>query len=252
MTLFKTSLFVFDRLDSTNDFLFQADLEEYPLGTAVLALSQSDGKGRSGRTWQSGVGGMYLSIVFKPSYLDGLTLLGAYCVIRLCREQFGLKTELRWPNDVYVGERKLSGVLPRVKFLGSVVERAVLGVGLNVCQSLESFPSELSGRVATLSHLTGESLHVESVAHRFLAVFEEEWARYESVGCPGLVELCQPYLQGCGCRAIAAGPAGARRELGVIDRLGSRGELLFQDGSALENLGVEERLQVLSLHVERS
>ena len=231
-----------EEVDSTNELLLRSDLEVYPLGTALLAATQTRGRGRHDREWQSSKGGMFLSVVFRPNRIEALSLLGAYAVVRLCQEEFDLTPVLRWPNDVYVEGRKLAGVLPQVKFAGSRVERAVLGVGLNVNQSLKLFPAELEERVTTLSHLLGRSLEMELVVAKFLTILASEVDRYELQGPEGLVERCEAYLEGLNRAAYALTEDGERRPLGRICGLGPAGELRLDRGEPLINLGPSERL----------
>lgn len=229
---------------STNEVLLRADLEEYPFGSALLAERQSDGRGRHQRSWMSGVGGMYLSVLFRPNRIAGLSLAGAYAVTRLCREEFGLEAFIRWPNDVYVEKRKLAGILPQVKFSGSNLERAVLGIGLNVNQTTTSFPVELQAKATTLSALIGRQLDVRKVAQSLLVILSQELRPFVSGVSDGVMEKCLPYLEGLDPQAVAWAEAedGTRRELGLIRGLGPAGELRVGDGGLLMNLGSQERL----------
>ena len=236
-----------DEVGSTNQVLFRASLEEYPLGTALLARRQTAGRGRADRTWLSPVGGMYLSVLFLPESVEGLTLLGALCVLRMCREDFGLPAVLRWPNDVYVEGRKLCGVLPQVKYCGQEVERVVLGVGLNVNTSFQDFPPEVRERATSLVELAPEvDWSIEKVAHRFLELFARELERFHSEGCAALAERCAGHLDGLGPeqRVAISRSGGELRELGRVGGLGPRGELLLEGGGFLDQLGVDERLVV--------
>lgn len=237
-------LVVVEETGSTNDVLLGADLSVYPLGTALLARRQTLGRGRAERQWMSEAGGLYLSLLFRPPAIDALALFGAYCVVRLC-ERYGVKgLAIRWPNDVHYGERKLAGILPQVKFSGTTVERAVLGVGLNVSQSPQSFPPELRAQVVTLQELLQDACpDVERVARDYLEVLGNELSR---LGVPGRVpELCLPYLEGLAenAPAFAVEEGGEVRSLGRVAGLGPRGELLLDDGHLLQNLGPTERLR---------
>lgn len=239
------TLRIVEEIDSTNEFLLRAQLSDFALDTALLALRQTGGRGRAARAWVSEPGGMYLSLLFKPSRLDALALWGAYCVVEMCTTHLGISDlVIRWPNDVYCRNKKLAGILPQVKFAGATMERAVLGVGLNVAQSLDSFPPEMRSEVVTLRELTGEECGVETVARTLLTTFE---ARLRDLAVPGRVSrLCEPWLEGLaeGAQAFAVEEGkGARRPLGRIVGLGERGELLLESG-ALENLGPRERLRL--------
>jgi BirA family biotin operon repressor/biotin-[acetyl-CoA-carboxylase] ligase len=238
------NLVCLDEVSSTNQVLFRASFTEYPLGTALLARRQTAGRGRADRSWVSTEGGMYLSALFLPVAVEGLTLLGALCLIRMCREDLGVSVVLRWPNDVYHEGRKLCGVLPQVKYHGQKVERAVLGVGLNVNQPLDAFGEDI--RATTLSELRPDrSFEVEKVAQRYLELLSEELERFEREGCAVLSRRCQEFLEGAARGVGVSSSDGSVRDLGQLAGLGPKGELLLADGSFLSHLGVEERLVLL-------
>ncbi len=249
---FETNLVRVSEVTSTNEVLFRAPLSLYPFGTALMAASQTAGRGRAQRVWQSDLGGLYLSVLFRPKQVVGLALLGAYCAVKVC-QSFGVSTLIRWPNDIYHGERKLAGILPQVKFIGGQIERAVLGVGLNVSQEFSDFPSCLQHDVTTLARClkssdpAAEAPSVESVGQAFLTVLGEELPDFERLGCSALVERCQPLLQGYAEKSVAmvVNESGQERPLGRVAGLGPQGELLFEDGSSLHNLGTQERLKIL-------
>jgi BirA family biotin operon repressor/biotin-[acetyl-CoA-carboxylase] ligase len=241
------NLSIVPEVSSTNEVLLRASFSDYPPGTALLARRQTAGRGRADRHWASSEGGMYLSVMFQPASVQGLTLLGALCVLRLCHEEWGLPAVLRWPNDVYCEGRKLSGVLPQVKFHGSEIERAVLGVGLNVAQDRLEFPDEVRDNAVTLTELLpGREWGVEAVAQLFLDVLAVELERFEVEGCGVLAQRCEAFLDGTQeGQVVGISSGNETRPIARASGLGSRGELLLEDGSRLEQLGVDERLAVL-------
>ena len=240
-------LTIVSEVPSTNEVLLRASFSDYPPGTALLARRQTAGRGRADRSWASAEGGMYLSVMFQPTSVVGLTLLGALCVLRLCHEEWRLPAVLRWPNDVYCEGRKLSGVLPQVKFHGSAVERAVLGVGLNVRQNRLEFPAEVRETAVTLAELLPDEVwDVEVVARQFLDVLAVELERFEAKGCGILAQRCETFLDGTKeGQVVGVSRGNETRPIARASGLGSRGELLLADGSRLEQLGVDERLVVL-------
>ncbi len=128
----------FRELPSTNDYLKEIPFEPY-LG--VVALSQTAGRGRRGRSWLSKGGkGLYFSLMFPPLErnltLAGLAFgYGVYLTLSSLSPSFYLK----WPNDVYIGGKKVAGVLPEL-----IKDRLIVGVGINLLYT----ESELLG----LSH----------------------------------------------------------------------------------------------------
>ena len=129
-------------------------------GTAVVAGTQTAGRGRFARPWVSGDGESLLaSVVLRPhaSVAPLLTVIGCLAVLDAVRELCGLACAVKWPNDVHVGGKKLAGVLAegRVDTTGAGV--AVLGIGLNVNLDLARHP-ELAPTATSLLAETGHAV----------------------------------------------------------------------------------------------
>jgi BirA family biotin operon repressor/biotin-[acetyl-CoA-carboxylase] ligase len=174
---------IFEETDSTNVLAASLAARDAPHGTVVVAKSQSAGKGRWGRRWESTEGGLYLSIVVRPgpqSPLGILPLTTAVAVAEALGASFGIACELRWPNDLYHGGRKLGGILCETSFAGDRCEFAIVGIGVNVNQRPEEFTKEVSQRAISLSTILGRSLDPLEVALAIVPVLEKWWER-ESV-----------------------------------------------------------------------
>ncbi|MEW6032457.1 MAG: biotin--[acetyl-CoA-carboxylase] ligase [Bacillota bacterium] len=132
---FGRPLHVFDEVTSTNDIALDLVREGAPEGAAVIAGSQTRGRGRDGRTWLSAPGrGLWLSIVLRPglTYPDsGLLPVVAGSGLVLALRDLGLPALVKWPNDIWVRGRKIAGVLVESCSNGGRLEAAVVGVGLN-------------------------------------------------------------------------------------------------------------------------
>ena len=103
-------------------------------GLAVVAAHQRFGQGQRGRPWDSPVGGLWLSAAmpWPKAYADSASLPLAVAVgLALQLEALGVVAQLKWPNDVLVGGRKLAGILPRLRLRGAQVRWAQVGLGLN-------------------------------------------------------------------------------------------------------------------------
>ena len=138
-----TQLEIFQNIDSTNKYLRErADNSEY-VRSVVLAESQQSGRGRRGKTWVSPfAANIYLSILWDfergAEALGGLSLAVGVAVRRALL-QVGLKdVQLKWPNDIYVGQKKLGGIL--LEMLGDPAGHCsvVVGVGINVSMPVEA------------------------------------------------------------------------------------------------------------------
>ncbi len=146
-----------------------------------------------------------------------------------------------------LGGKKLGGVLPVARYQGNALERAVLGVGLNVCQSRHDFPADLREQLTTLLHHRPElSWDVVEVAASYLRALEVEWETLEGEG--GMQRLCaecEPYLEGLGDgrHPVLVAPGQAPRLLPAILGLSAEGALRLEGGQLLASLGRDQRLR---------
>lgn len=222
----------YDELPSTQDRAVALAREGAEGGSRVLAGRQRRGRGRLERSWESPQGGLYLSVVLPapeaPSTLLPLAI-GSRIADRFNRE-WALSLRVKWPNDLVavVGRgpsRKLAGILldrvssPRYGWA------IVAGIGVNVAPDLSEFPTDLRGRVVTLSELCDgppSLTEVESIVASE-AVGAAEAFRTSS-GIDELRTLCRRLLWGVGRRATLDG-----RPVGRIAALGDDGELWVED-----------------------
>jgi BirA family biotin operon repressor/biotin-[acetyl-CoA-carboxylase] ligase len=145
--------------DSTNERAKQLAVAGAPHGTLVTADEQTAGRGRQGRTWSALPGEALLLSVLLRSPDELLPLRAAVAVA----ESIPMPAQIKWPNDVWVGGKKVSGILVE----GRPQEGwAVLGIGLNV--ATRSFPKELS-EIATSLALEGASVSREDALEKLLA-----------------------------------------------------------------------------------
>ena len=124
----------YKELSSTMDEasrLAEAGTEE---GTVVITERQTAGRGRFGRNWVSPEGNLYFSVVFRPSrsVLPLLTMVSGVAVVRTVRKVTGLSPAIKWPNDVLVDGKKVSGILVEAVAEGTSVRDAVVGIGVNI------------------------------------------------------------------------------------------------------------------------
>lgn len=127
---------VFDSVSSTLDVAHALAVEGAPAGTLVVADAQTAGRGRQGRTWQSESGaGVWLTLLERPTDVAALDVLSLRIGIEVAPalDPFAESAlRLKWPNDLYVGERKLGGILIEARWRESVPEWVAIGIGINV------------------------------------------------------------------------------------------------------------------------
>jgi BirA family biotin operon repressor/biotin-[acetyl-CoA-carboxylase] ligase len=228
----------FETIGSTNDValaLATAGAEE---GTIVLADRQTAGRGRHGRSWFSPSGnGLYVSIVlrpgtasFDPNRTPGqLTLAAGVALAEAIETATGLRADIKWPNDLLVGQRKLAGILAETSERASVI----LGYGINI--GSKAYPPELVDRATSLESELGRPIDRAAVWAETLVTVA---ARYRDL----LGGRSDSVLDAWRSRAAAslgvrvtwntpAGPrsgvtAGIDQNGGLIVRTGDRSEIL--------------------------
>ena len=125
---------VFDQVASTNQTLWE--MAGAKAGTVAIAHTQTAGKGQRGKQWISAPGGVYLSLMLEPDWpaehSAQLTLCSAWGIASQFR-CLGISAQIKWPNDIVVVGQKLGGILSESKVERGIITRAVIGVGINVC-----------------------------------------------------------------------------------------------------------------------
>ena len=113
--------------------------------TVVVSEVQTHGRGRSGRSWKSPKGGLWFSLIIRPKVpIDRIPLLQflfANALRKGIEEVYGVQSEVKWPNDLVVGGKKLAGVLIETKISGPELVYAIVGIGLNVNLTAEQLPT---------------------------------------------------------------------------------------------------------------
>ena len=153
-------IFVFDSVSSTQDVARELLNQGASDGTVVLAETQTKGKGRLGRKWVSPRGvGIWASLILHPKFADlspesGLTAISLTCSVAIAnaiRKVTGLRSFIKWPNDVLLHQKKVAGIL--VEMAG---ESIIVGVGINVNQ--EQFPESLRDSATSLMIESGKEV----------------------------------------------------------------------------------------------
>ena len=131
-----------DEIDSTNTELLENKQQYKKTGTVLLAEKQLKGKGRRERTWQSAKGlNLTFSVLIAKDIqinlnINHINLAASLAVANAIENLYQLRTQLKWPNDVLVNGKKVSGILIETIYKGSKVERIVIGFGINLNQMI--------------------------------------------------------------------------------------------------------------------
>ncbi len=175
----KFTILRFDSLDSTNTEALNQAKQGASEGLCVVALEQKAGRGRHGREWISEKNaGLYFSLVLRPTlenkFLPLITLVTAVAVFDVLTELYDLKPDIKWANDVHVGEKKISGILAEMTETskGSAI---VVGIGINLKSN--AFPPELKDSATSIEAETGRTPNIE----KLLEVLTEKLAKFYQI-----------------------------------------------------------------------
>ena len=168
------SIIHYDTISSTMDAAKQAIQDGAGEGTVVVADHQTAGRGRLDREWLSSPGGSILiSIILYPELemLPRLTMAACLAVARSIEAVTGLQPAIKWPNDVLLEGRKVSGILSESDISGEAVNYAIVGIALNVNLDIEQIP-EISDIATSLKQVLGREVSRHQLLVSLLREFE--------------------------------------------------------------------------------
>ncbi len=172
-------LLAYNSLPSTNE---HCKRDEVRHGNVVLALKQSAGHGRMGRSFTSAEGGVYVSFCYEPHIspeeLLPLTGMCAVAVREAIEQVCGVSPSIKWTNDIVLSGKKICGILAETLLDGGMVKKLIIGIGINLNQRAEDFDAELLKIASSVSMLTSESYDKMSL---LLALAKEIDGVYEAL-----------------------------------------------------------------------
>lgn len=179
-------LFTYRIIGSTNATAKMLAESGAPDGALLVAEEQRQGRGRLGSSWHSPAGeGIWASLILrpgiKPAQLGSLGLLAALSICLAIEEHTGLKLWIKWPNDLYINDRKLGGVLCEADWLGSELKYVILGFGVNV--NIKRFPAELENTATSLLLAArGQKVYRVGLLAEIMARLEEGYFQFMADG----------------------------------------------------------------------
>ena len=180
----------YDQLDSTNDEAKRLAESGEPEGTVVLARSQRRGRGRYGRVWHSAPANLYLSVVLRPACLPAVAAELSFAASLALADTLtsllpngGAALAFKWPNDVMINRRKVSGILLETETTGDQqLIWVILGLGLNIA----SHPDDVAVPATSLIDQGVEASAPEDIAAAFCQQFKAWYDRWTDEGFPPL------------------------------------------------------------------
>lgn len=207
----------------------------------VWTTQQTSGRGRGGHQWWASTGALTFSFVktvadfgLTPESTPLISLAAGLAVRRFVAERIaGRNVTVKWPNDVYVGEQKVSGILTELKPTNSGKPAAIVGIGINLNNSLGGAPAELRSSATSCFDLTGDSEDLMSALVDVLVKLEAAFAELGTDHASTLAELnaCN-FLEG---RRIEVSTE-ATSIAGTVRSIGADGTLQLQTATGIESI----------------
>lgn len=170
-------MYIFKEVMSTNTVAKFFSENDAPNGLVIISEKQTNAKGRSGKPWESPLGGVWLSIILSPpieqNKIPIITLATGLAVERAF-ERLGItNSEIKWPNDVLIDDKKVCGILTEAIAKFNTIERVIIGVGIDVNIDVDKLPEELQEGTGSLKNSTGKEYDENEVIRIFLEEFEK-------------------------------------------------------------------------------
>ena len=173
-----------ENIDSTNLWA-KTNIEELEDKTIVFAGAQTQGRGRLQRKWVDlGKGNLFMSIVLKPDEnYEHCANLTQYFSVTLCKtlEEYGIKPEIKWPNDVLIKGKKIAGILAETCVKGTKFKGLVLGIGVNLNAQEKDF-SKIDKKVTSLNLEIGGTIDMVEFKNKLVTSFFKDYNQFLEEG----------------------------------------------------------------------
>jgi BirA family biotin operon repressor/biotin-[acetyl-CoA-carboxylase] ligase len=235
------NLYHFYDVDSTNSFAARliAHRRSVPEGTVIIAEAQTAGRGRLGRSWHSQrEAGIYFSMVLfpkaPPSLAPLFTLATAVAMHNAVERYTGLDIDIKWPNDLLTGQKKICGILSEIQAEVDLVKTMIIGVGLNA--NHEELPEDIAGRATSLRIASGRIQSRIEILLEFFEEFETIYMDFERKGPRSIIDQWTRFSSFANGRKIEIHD-GVRKITGVTRGLNPLGALkIEQKGGQIEEV----------------
>ncbi|WP_180968252.1 biotin--[acetyl-CoA-carboxylase] ligase [Cytobacillus massiliigabonensis] len=221
-----------DVVDSTQKVAQRLVFEGASEGTIIIAEEQLSGRGRMDRKWHSPkYTGIWMSVILRPNLPPAkapqLTLITAVAVVQAIEEMTGMTPEIKWPNDILLNGKKVTGILTEMQADADRIHSIIIGIGINVNQQLEDYPEDLKPIATSLAIEYGQKLERAELIKLLLVKLEKLYTIYLDQGFFPIKLLWESYAISIGKNITARTITGAisGQALGITDD----GVLMIED-----------------------
>ena len=168
----------YNRLDSTNNEAWELIEEGKQHGTIVITDNQFNGKGQKNNSWNMIAGkGLAFSLILDKNYpnkYSGLISLATGLAVVESLKKRGVETKLKWPNDIFADDKKLGGILCESKIIENKLKKIVIGVGINVNETIFEHPESLRNNLTTMYEISNHAHQRELIVAEFINSMERQ------------------------------------------------------------------------------
>ncbi|MHA6259660.1 biotin--[acetyl-CoA-carboxylase] ligase [Sporosarcina sp. CAU 1771] len=207
-TKYGKKIYYLETCESTQFIAHDEAQNGAPDGTVIIAEGQTLGKGRMSRPWSSSASkGIWMSIIVRPNLTPQqapqMTLVAAVAVTRAIEEVTGLQPDIKWPNDILIKGKKVTGILTELQADPDRVNAIILGIGMNINHEAEDFSDELQNIATSLKMELGEEVSRSKLVAKVLEHLERYTKVYEEHGFGPIKLLWEGYSNTAGKRIRA-------------------------------------------------
>lgn len=170
------TIYYYNFVDSTNNVAKDFAKNNVNEGTIIISETQNKGRGRNNHSWISPKGGLWMSIILKPHIsldkIHYLTLISGISISKTINENFNLKSWIKWPNDIYINDKKISGILTESHIKSHVVDYLILGIGINLNNSKFELSPDLQKKSSSIKDELGYEVNIKDFLNKFLMELE--------------------------------------------------------------------------------
>lgn len=222
---------VFQETTSTNDVVEKLARDGVKEGVVVFAESQARGRGRLGRKWVSPAKlGLWFSVLLRPQLRPAeatqLTVAAATALARAVQSVTALAPDIKWPNDLLLGGRKVAGILTEMSAEVDRVKYIIIGLGVDVNQNVTDFPADVRKIASSLKLELGHPVHRAELAAAILQELDRDYARVCAGRFPELADEWESLCTTIGQHVTVR--VGERRVQGRAEALDDSGALLVR------------------------
>lgn len=226
----------FDSITSTNIKAKDLAKNNAEDGTIVIAEEQNLGTGRFNRNWISPKGGIWFSLILRPTLppteAPKITQIAA-AAIHKCFLDFDINTQIKWPNDIYLKSKKLCGILAEMKCDMDIVHYLVLGIGLNINIDEDSFDSTVKSTATSLKIQYNKEFSRKQILANFLNHFEQLYNDFLSnLNLSETISICRENSNIFGKQAKLI--THNNEEIITCVSLSNTGNLIVKDSNGIE------------------